>query len=101
MAKALVTWGGWEGHEPEKVGPLFADWLREAGMEVTLTDSLSCFDDGEAVKSYDLIVPVWTMSKIGKEQALNVCAAVAAGPGSRAVTAACATPSARTWTGSS
>ncbi len=32
MAKALVTWGGWEGHEPEKVGPMFADWLREAGM---------------------------------------------------------------------
>lgn len=81
MAKALVTWGGWEGHEPEKVGPMFADWLREAGMEVTLTDSLACFDDAEAVKTYDLIVPVWTMSKIEKQQALNACAAVAAGTG--------------------
>jgi type 1 glutamine amidotransferase len=81
MARALVTWGGWEGHEPEKVGPMFADWLREAGMEVTLTDSLACFDDAEAVKAYDLIVPVWTMSKIEKQQALNVCAAVAAGTG--------------------
>lgn len=81
MTKALVTWGGWEGHEPEKVGPMFADWLREAGMEVTLTDGLACFDDAEAVKAYDLIVPVWTMSKIAKEQALNVCAAVAAGTG--------------------
>lgn len=81
MTKALVTWGGWEGHEPEKVGPMFADWLREAGMEVTLTDSLACFDDAEAVKGYDLIVPVWTMSKIEKQQALNVCAAVAAGTG--------------------
>lgn len=81
MAKALVTWGGWEGHEPEKVGPMFADWLREAGMEVTLTDSLSCFDDAEALNAYDLIVPVWTMSKIEKQQALNACAAVAAGTG--------------------
>ena len=81
MAKALVTWGGWEGHEPEKVGPMFADWLREAGMEVTLTDSLSCFDDVEALKTYDLIVPVWTMSKIEKQQALNACGAVAAGTG--------------------
>jgi uncharacterized protein len=81
MAKALVTWGGWEGHEPEKVGPMFADWLREAGMEVALTDSLSCFDDAEALKAYDLIVPVWTMSKIEKQQALNACAAVAAGTG--------------------
>ncbi|MFO1203214.1 MAG: ThuA domain-containing protein [Tabrizicola sp.] len=81
MAKALVTWGGWEGHEPEKVGPMFADWLREAGMEVTLTDSLACFDDAEALKAYDLIVPVRTMSKIEKQQALNACAAVAAGTG--------------------
>jgi uncharacterized protein len=81
MAKALVTWGGWEGHEPEKVGPMFADWLREAGMEVTLTDSLACFDDAEGLKAYDLIVPVWTMSKIEKQQALNACAAVAAGTG--------------------
>ncbi|MDP3194807.1 ThuA domain-containing protein [Tabrizicola sp.] len=81
MAKALVTWGGWEGHEPEKVGPMFADWLREEGMEVTLTDSLACFDDAEALKVYDLIVPVWTMSKIEKQQALNACAAVAAGTG--------------------
>ncbi len=81
MAKALVTWGGWEGHEPEKVGPMFADWLREAGMEVTLTDSLACFDDVEALKTYDLIVPVWTMSKIEKQQALNACVAVAAGTG--------------------
>ncbi|WP_149590000.1 ThuA domain-containing protein [Tabrizicola flagellatus] len=81
MARALVTWGGWAGHEPEKVGPMFADWLRAAGMEVTLTDSLACFDDAEAVRGYDLIVPVWTMSKIAKEQALNVCAAVAAGTG--------------------
>ena len=81
MAKALVTWGGWEGHEPEKVGPMFADWLRAAGMEVTLTDSLSCFDDAEALKAYDLIVPVWPMSKIEKQQALNACAAVAAGTG--------------------
>jgi type 1 glutamine amidotransferase len=81
MAKALVTWGGWEGHEPEKVGPMFADWLRDEGMEVTLTDSLACFDDAEALKTYDLIVPVWTMSKIEKQQALNACAAVAAGTG--------------------
>jgi uncharacterized protein len=81
MGKALITWGGWDGHEPDKVAALFADWLRDAGMTVTLTDSLSCFDDAEALRTYDLIVPVWTMSGIGKEQALNACAAVAAGTG--------------------
>jgi uncharacterized protein len=81
MTQALITWGGWDGHEPDKVAALFAGWLREAGMEVRVIDSLSCFDDPETLKAVDLIVPVWTMSQIGKEQALNACAAVAAGTG--------------------
>lgn len=81
MARALITWGGWEGHEPDKVAALFEGWLTGAGMEVKVTDSLSCFDDAGALAAVDLIVPVWTMSTIGKEQALNACAAVAAGTG--------------------
>lgn len=81
MPQALITWGGWSGHEPEKVANLFAGWLREAGVDVTLTDTLACFDDPAALAAVDLIVPVWTMSEIAKEQALNVAAAVAAGTG--------------------
>ena len=81
MPQALITWGGWPGHEPEKVAHLFAGWLREAGVDVTVTDTLACFDDPEAIKTLDLIVPVWTMSEIAKEQAINVAAAVAAGTG--------------------
>lgn len=81
MSKALITWGGWDGHEPDKVAALFAGWLRAAGMAVDVTDSLSCFDEAEALQAVDLIVPVWTMSEIGKEQALNACAAVASGVG--------------------
>jgi type 1 glutamine amidotransferase len=81
MAKALITWGGWDGHEPDKVAALFAGWLTDAGMQVQVTDSLACFDDAAALKAVDLIVPVWTMSQIGKEQALNACAAVANGVG--------------------
>jgi uncharacterized protein len=81
MAKALITWGGWDGHQPDVVAALFAGWLREAGMEVQVTDSLTCFDDPEALTGLSLIVPVWTMSKIEKQQALNACAAVASGVG--------------------
>ncbi len=81
MARALVTWGGWDGHQPELVAGLFAGWLREAGVEVDLFDTLACFDDAARVAGYDLIVPVWTMSEIADAQALNVCAAVAAGTG--------------------
>lgn len=79
--KALVTWGGWPGHQPDVVAALFAGWLRDAGMDVHVTDSLGCFDDAEGLATFDLIVPVWTMSEIGKEQAENVATAVAAGTG--------------------
>lgn len=81
MPQALITWGGWPGHEPDKVAHLFAGWLREAGVTVTLTDTLACFDDPEALARQDLIVPIWTMSEIAKEQSLNVAAAVASGVG--------------------
>ncbi len=81
MAQALITWGGWPGHDPERVAALFAGWLRDAGMVVTVTDTLACFDDPGAVAAHDLIVPVWTMSTIAKEQAQAVAAAVAGGTG--------------------
>ncbi|NEX47703.1 ThuA domain-containing protein [Pseudotabrizicola algicola] len=81
MTRALITWGGWDGHQPDLVAALFAGWLRDAGMEVQVTDSLTCFDDPGALEGLSLIVPVWTMSEIGKEQAENAAAAVAAGVG--------------------
>ena len=81
MAKALITWGGWDGHEPDKVAALFAADLRAKGMEVEVTDTLACFDDPARLTDLALIVPVWTMSSIGKEQSVNVCAAVEAGVG--------------------
>ncbi|MDO8884223.1 ThuA domain-containing protein [Pseudotabrizicola sp.] len=81
MARALITWGGWDGHQPDVVAALFAGWLREAGMEVEVTDTLTCFDDPARLEELSLIVPVWTMSEIGKEQAEHAAAAVAAGVG--------------------
>ena len=81
MAKALITWGGWDGHEPEKVAALFATQLRAAGMQVEVTDTLACFDDPARLADLSLIVPVWTMSSIEKAQSENVAAAVAAGVG--------------------
>lgn len=79
--KALITWGGWEGHEPDKVADIFRDMLEADGMEVTVTDSLACFDDADALRDLDLIVPVWTMSELSKEAAENVSEAVSRGTG--------------------
>ena len=81
MKQALITWGGWEGHQPDKVAALFAEDLKAAGFRVEMHDTLACFDDAERVKSFDLIVPVWTMSAIAKEQSQAVADAVAAGTG--------------------
>jgi len=81
MAKALITWGGWDGHEPDKVAALFRDILEEAGHTTEVHDTLGCFDDAERVAEFDLIVPVWTMSSIEKHQAQAVSEAVARGTG--------------------
>ena len=81
MAKALITWGGWPGHEPDKVAALFADMLRTEGMAVEVSDTLACFDDPAALADLSLIVPVWTMSTIEQAQSENVAAAVASGVG--------------------
>lgn len=79
--KALITWGGWDGHEPDKVASIFRDVLEAEGMSVTVTDSLTAFDDAEGLRGYDLIVPVWTMSELSKEAAVNVSEAVSRGTG--------------------
>jgi len=81
MTKALITWGGWPGHEPDKVAAIFRAMLEDAGVAVEVTDSLACFDDGEALRGLDLIVPVWTMSELSKEAAVNVSEAVSRGTG--------------------
>ncbi len=81
MTKALITWGGWDGHQPDKVAAFFAGELRSAGMQVEVTDSLGCFDDQGRLTDLNLLVPVWTMSSIEKHQSENVAAAVAAGVG--------------------
>jgi len=79
--KALVVWGGWLGHQPEQVATLAKVILESEGMSVEVHDSLDCLNDGEYLKTLDLIVPCWTMSKIEKAQSENVCEAVARGTG--------------------
>ena len=79
--KALITWGGWEGHQPERCARIFADVLTKEGYEVRLIDSLECFADGETMLAQDLIVPVWTMSQISPEQERGLLRSVKKGTG--------------------
>lgn len=81
MRKALIVWGGWDGHQPEQVSNIFKEQLEAEGFEVNVQDTLEAFRDAQYLKELDLIVPAWTMGEI--EQALvdNVSAAVQSGVG--------------------
>lgn len=81
MSKALITWGGWDGHEPDKIASLCSDILTDAGGEVEVQDTLECFSDQSRLETFDLIVPIWTMSTIEKDYVVNVSEAVARGTG--------------------
>ena len=81
MANAFITWGGWQGHEPEQTAAICAAALRAAGHQVVVSDSLAPLADAEFMASQDLVVPVWTMSSISREQEAGLLAAVRAGTG--------------------
>jgi type 1 glutamine amidotransferase len=73
---ALIVWGGWDGHEPEKVAHLFSDMLKGEGFDVEVSRSLDAFCDREKLNSLSLIVPVVTMSEIRPDQLDPVVEAV-------------------------
>ena len=80
MSKALIVHGGWEGHEPDQVARLFDGVLKEDGFETVVSDSLDAFKDKD-LPEFALIVPIWTMGTIEKEQLQPVLKAVEGGVG--------------------
>ncbi len=81
MKKALIFWGGWDGHEPNETSALAEAMLCKEGFEVARVNSTDCLLDGDALMGYDLIVPAMTMGVLGDEETRNLCKAVAAGAG--------------------
>jgi type 1 glutamine amidotransferase len=79
--KALIVWGGWEGHEPQKVSQIFARVLKQDGFDVEVSDTLDAFRDEAKLMSLSLIVPIWTMSKDGNEKLDAVFKVVRGGVG--------------------
>jgi len=76
MPSALFTWGGWEGHEPKQCVDIFVPILERHGFDVEVTGTLDVYLDPTHLRSFDLIVPVWTMSSITKEQETGLLTAV-------------------------
>lgn len=76
-----MVWGGWDGHEPEQTVKRFEPFLRESGFEVRVEDNMDVYTDAEYMNSLSLVVPIWTMGTIEKEQEEGLLAAVKAGVG--------------------
>lgn len=79
--KVLFVWGGWDGHEPKQSSELFVPWMRSEGAEVTVSDSLDSYLDEELMGRLDLIVQIWTMGTITKQQEAALLKAVKGGVG--------------------
>lgn len=81
MRKALIVWGGWDGHQPREVAEIFRNVLEKERFEVEVSDTLEAFADADKLKGLDLIVPVWTMGRIEQQWVTNVSDAVQSGVG--------------------
>ena len=81
MKKALLVWGGWAGHEPEKCINIFAPLLREQGFAVEISDTLDAYLNPKKMMAYNLISQVWTMGTITKEQEQGLLNAIRNGVG--------------------
>jgi uncharacterized protein len=80
MREALIVWGGWQGHEPEQCAAIVAEMLRDEGFKVHLETSTQAFAS-PTLHTMSLIVPIYTMSKIEKDEVANLSRAVREGTG--------------------
>jgi hypothetical protein len=80
MKRALIAWGGWEGHHPKECADIAAGLLRGQGLAAELENSTARFGDPELGR-FDLIVPIISMATISKEEAQNLSLTVERGTG--------------------
>jgi len=77
----LFVWGGWPGHEPKQCVDIFAPLLEDEGYQVEVSDTLDSYLDESRMRSLSLVVPVWTMGAITREQESGLLEAVKSGVG--------------------
>ena len=80
MREALIVWGGWSGHEPERCAGVVAGMLEEEGFRVHLDNTTAAFAM-PALTNMSLVVPIFTMGKIEKSEVENLTKAVRGGVG--------------------
>jgi len=80
MREALIVWGGWDGHEPEQGAKIVAKMLEGDGFKVHVETTTKAFAD-PSIRDLSLIIPIYTMSKIEKDEVQNLTKAVEEGVG--------------------
>ena len=81
MKSALLFYGGWEGHDPERISARLERILKENGFTTERHDTVDCLADRERLASFDLIVPAVTMGEMSYGIAASVSYAVEQGTG--------------------
>ena len=81
MKRALMVWGGWDGHEPKPCVEAVAPVLQANGFETIISDTMDSYADEDLMKSIDLVVPCWTMGTIAGEQEKGLLQAIKGGVG--------------------
>ncbi len=79
--KALMVWGGWDGHEPKQCVDIFCLYLESKGFSVQVSDNMDVYRNKEEMLSLDLIVQVRTMDTISGDQEKGLMEAVKSGVG--------------------
>ncbi len=78
--RVLLVWGGWDGHKPELFKEIVEEWL-QGSTELIISDSLGVYTNPDIMQSVDLIIQMWTMGKITREQEKSLLEAVKSGVG--------------------
>ncbi|MDR2479083.1 MAG: ThuA domain-containing protein [Treponema sp.] len=80
--KALIMYGGWDGHEPKKIAARFGNFLRESGFEVTEAETTDVLSDIALLATQDVFIPVWTSGReLPKEPFENIARTIGSGVG--------------------
>ncbi|MDR3314202.1 MAG: ThuA domain-containing protein [Oscillospiraceae bacterium] len=79
--RALVFWGGWDGHQPELVANRFKGILERAGFSVEILEGTEQLPDAAGLAALDLLVPVVTGGSMSGEVSGAIARAVAEGVG--------------------
>lgn len=77
--RALLLYGGWEGHQPERCADYAERSLLEE-FEVTRSKDLGMLQP-DALSQFDLVVPIWTFGELSQDREEALLQSVASGLG--------------------